>query len=120
MQCGIALPASIRYQNSYGVGRNISLNHIPLEAIILFRQALELSNKGNIELALAHLGKAVMIAPMFQKALCEMGYCYEKLDRYPEALSKFDHVLTINPSHNEAEMNRRRILEKMGRTGGAP
>jgi len=42
---------------------------------------------------------AVIIAPLFTKALCEMGYCYEKLGQYPEALSKYDKVLKINPSH---------------------
>jgi tetratricopeptide (TPR) repeat protein len=40
-----------------------------------------------------------MIASLFARALCKMGYCYEKLDRYPEALSKYDKVLKINPSH---------------------
>jgi tetratricopeptide (TPR) repeat protein len=93
-----------------------SLNHIPLEAITLYRKALEQTNKGNQELALKHLSYAVMIAPEFSTALCEMGRCYEKLGRYSEALSKFDKVLQINQSHIEAEMNRKRILDKMGRS----
>lgn len=44
-----------------------------------------------------------------------MGYCYEKLGRYLDAVSKFDKVLQIYPSHGEAEMSRKRILKKMGR-----
>jgi len=56
-----------------------------------------------------------MIAPQFTLAICEMGYCYEKLGRYLEAISKFETVLKIQPSHVEAEMNKNRILEKMGR-----
>lgn len=43
-----------------------------------------------------------------------MGYCYEKLGRYLEAISKFETVLKINPSHLEAEIGKNRILEKLG------
>jgi tetratricopeptide (TPR) repeat protein len=89
------------------------LIHIPLAAIILFRQALQHINQGNHELALKYLGNAVVIAPLFTKALCEMGYCYEKLGRYPEAISKYNKVLEINPSNAEAEMSRKKILDEM-------
>jgi len=93
----------------------IPFHHIPLAAIVLYRMALEMSVKGNHELALKYLSDAVMIAPQFTLAICEMGYCYEKLGRYLEAISKFETVLKIQPSHVEAEMNKNRILEKMGR-----
>jgi tetratricopeptide (TPR) repeat protein len=56
-----------------------------------------------------------MIASRFSMAFCEMGRCYEKLGRYPEALIKFDRVLQINMSYAEAKINRQRILDKMGR-----
>jgi hypothetical protein len=46
---------------------------------------------------------------------CEMGYCYEKLGRHSDAVSKFENVLRIQPSHVEAEMNRDRILETLRR-----
>jgi tetratricopeptide (TPR) repeat protein len=49
-------------------------------------------------------------------ALCEMGRCYEKLGRFPEAVLKFDKVLGINNSPIEAEISRKRILDKMGST----
>jgi tetratricopeptide (TPR) repeat protein len=90
-------------------------HQIPLEAITLYRQALELSGKGNHELALKNLDTAVMLAPKFALAYCEMGRCYEKLGRFPEAISKFDKVLQICPSHVEAEMNKNRVLETVGR-----
>ncbi len=92
-----------------------SFHHIPIEAITLYRRSVELSVRGDHELALKYLGYAVMLAPQFALALCEMGYCYEKLGRFPEAVSKFDRVLQIYPSHVEAEMNRKWILEKMER-----
>ena len=89
--------------------------NIPIAAIVFYRMALEMSVRGNHELALKYLNDAVIIAPQFTLAICEMGYCYEKLGRYWEAVSKFENVLKINPSHVEAEMNKNRILEKMER-----
>jgi tetratricopeptide (TPR) repeat protein len=92
----------------------IPLHQIPLAAIILYRMALEVSVRGNHELALKHLSNAIMLAPQFTLAICEMGYCYEKLGRYLEAISKFETVLKINPSHLEADICKNRILEKLG------
>ena len=91
------------------------INQIPLEAITLYRRVVEISDRGNHEQALKYLGNAVMLAPLFTLAIYEMGHCYEKLGRYPEAISKFDKVLKINPSHVEAKINKNRVLEKMGR-----
>ena len=88
-------------------------SQIPLEAIILYRKALEMSGRGNHESALKYLSNAVMIAPQFATAICEMGHCYEKLGRFPEAVSKFDKVLRIHPTHVEAEINKNRVLEKI-------
>jgi tetratricopeptide (TPR) repeat protein len=90
-----------------------SFHQIPLEAIILYRSAVELSWKGHHELALKNLTTAVTLAPQFTAALCEMGQCYKKLGRYPEALSAYDTVLQSFPSHAEAAMNRTWIREKM-------
>jgi len=49
----------------------------------------------------------------FTLAICERGHCYEKLGRYPEAVSKFDTVLEIQPSPIEATMTKNWILEKI-------
>jgi len=92
-----------------------SFHQIPLEAITLYRIALEMSIRGNHELALKNLSTSVMLAPNFALAHCEMGRCYEKLGRFPEAVSKFDAVLQIYPLHVEADLNKNRIMEKMGR-----
>ena len=70
----------------------IPLHQIPLAAIILYRMSLEVSVRGNHELALKHLSNAIMLAPQFTLAICEMGYCYEKLGRYLESISKFETV----------------------------
>ena len=91
-----------------------SFRQIPLEAINLYRWALEMSGRGDHELALKYLSHSLLLAPHFSSAICEMGRCYENLGRYPEAVSKFEKVLQIYPEHVEAEMNKNRILEKMG------
>lgn len=93
-----------------------TLGSIPYEAIILYRKALEQSNKGDHESSLKYLSNSVTLAPHFTIALCEMGRCYEKLGRFPEAISKFDKVLEINNTHIEAEISRKRILDKIGLT----
>ena len=88
-------------------------DQIPLEAITLYRKSLEMSGRGNYESALKYLSNAVVIAPHFATAICEMGHCYEKLGRFPEAVSKFDKVLSMHPTHVEAEINKNRVLEKI-------
>ena len=90
-----------------------SISQIPLEAITLYRKAIEMSGRGDHDSALKYLSNAVMIAPQFASAICEMGHCYEKLGRFPEAVSKFDKVLRIHPTHVEAEINKTRVLEKI-------
>ena len=92
-----------------------SISQIPLEAITLYRKAIEMSGRGDHDSALKYLSNAVMIAPQFASAICEMGHCYEKLGRFPEAVSKFDKVLRIHPTHVEAEINKTRVLEKIRR-----
>ena len=84
-----------------------------LEVLTLNRMAIEMSGRGNHDLALETLNIAVTLAPKFGSAVCEMGCCYEKLGRYPEAISKFETVLEMHPSHIEAKMNKNRILEKI-------
>jgi len=56
-----------------------------------------------------------MLAPQLTLAICEMGRCYENLGQYHEAISKFEEVLKIRPSHIEAEMRKNWILEKINK-----
>ena len=72
-----------------------------------------MSGRGNYESALKYLSNAVIIAPQFATAICEMGHCYEKLGRFPEAVSKFDKVIRMHPTHSEADISKNRVLEKI-------
>jgi tetratricopeptide (TPR) repeat protein len=98
-----------------GIEKMDHVSPIPLDAIMLYRRGTEYSSKKNHEAALKYLNGAVIVAPKFATALCEMGCCYEELGRFPEALLKFDNVLRIDPSNVEAERNKNRIMEKMGK-----
>jgi tetratricopeptide (TPR) repeat protein len=97
---------------------------IPLEVQFAYRQAVELSNRGNFEVALERLKQVVTAAPHFAKAFNEMGNCLTHMGRDLEALSKFEKALKEDPSCQEAFHNRAIILEKLGRrergTGGVP
>jgi len=42
-----------------------------------------------------------------------MGNCYEKMGRYPDAVSKFTKVLEIQPSPVEAMMKKNWLLKKI-------
>jgi tetratricopeptide (TPR) repeat protein len=88
-------------------------NHIPLESITLYRMALRESMNGKHHLSLKYLRTAVMLAPTFTLALCEMGRCHEKLGQYPEALSNYNKVLEIDSSHVEAEIKKNWVLNKI-------
>jgi tetratricopeptide (TPR) repeat protein len=90
----------------------INGNGIPLEAQYLYRKALSLSMEGNKEEALNDFRRAVFIAPRFCKALNAMGNCLDELERYDEAVRKFDKVIEIDPHHAEARLKREMIRNK--------
>lgn len=70
---------------------------IPLEAQFAYRQAVELSRRGNYEVAYQRLKQVVTIAPSFAKAFNEMGSCLVLMGRDTEALSKFEKALIADP-----------------------
>lgn len=90
---------------------------VPLEVQFAYRQAVELSNHGNYEVALDRLKQVVTAAPRFAKAFNEMGNCLTHMGRDLEALSKFEKALKEDPSYLEAYRNRSTVLEKLGRRG---
>ena len=70
---------------------------IPIEAQYLYRKALELSKRGKNEAALRYFKQAVVIAPRYSKALCEMGNCLANLGQLDEALAKYHRAIQIDP-----------------------
>ena len=86
---------------------------IPLEAQYMYHRALYHSIQGEKEAALDDFRRAVAIAPRFSEALNAMGTCLDELERYNEAVMKFDKVIEIDPHHEEARLKRDRLLKKI-------
>ncbi len=80
---------------------------------MLYRQAMEMTATGRNSAALEILGKAVMIAPGFTRALVMRGNCLDRLGRYPEALEAYKKALVIDPSCEEAKIGRDLISKKI-------
>ena len=74
---------------------------IPIEAQYLYRKAMELSLKGQTEMALNYLRQAVVIAPRYSQAYIQMGNCLARLGRYTEAIEKYQQAIRIDPSSPE-------------------
>ncbi len=76
---------------------------IPIEAQYLYKKALEISNTGRYETALRYFRQAVVIAPRYANAICQMGNCLEKIGRYNEAVAVYERVLSIDPLNTDAQ-----------------
>ena len=91
---------------------------IPLEAQYMYHHALYLSMLGRKEEALNDFRRALVIALGFCDALNAMGNCLDELERYDEALRKFDKLIEIEPHYTDARLKREMILKKIrGYTG---
>jgi tetratricopeptide (TPR) repeat protein len=86
----------------------------PLEAQVLYRQALEMAGLGRYDEAVQVFRDVVTIAPRFTRALMEMGNCLAALGRYPEARAAYSRVLEIDPQAEEVSARRDRISKKDG------
>ena len=79
----------------------------------MYHHALSLSMQGKKEEALIDFQRAIVIAPRFCEALNAMGNCLDELERYDEAVRKFDKLIEIDPNHTEAWLKREMILKKI-------
>lgn len=79
----------------------------------MYHHALYLSMQGKKEEALNDFQRAIVIAPRFCEAFNAMGNCLDELERYDEAVRKFDKVIEIDPNHTEARLKREIILKKI-------
>jgi tetratricopeptide (TPR) repeat protein len=90
---------------------------IPLEAQYLYRQALDIKGNGKNEDAVRYLKMAVSIAPHFCNAYNALGNCLDEMGRYEEAIRKYEKVLTLNPTHEEARFKLEMCRKKIGYDG---
>jgi len=83
---------------------------IPIEAQYLYRKAMELSLRGQTEMALNYLRQAVVIAPRYSQAYIQMGNCLALLGLYTEAIEKYQRAIHIDPASSEPREKMDHIL----------
>ncbi|MGL4368240.1 MAG: tetratricopeptide repeat protein, partial [Spirochaetota bacterium] len=72
---------------------------IPAEAVSVYNNALEMSNKGDFPTALNEYGKAIAIFPKFLEAYNNIGEIYSKLGDGDRAISTYLQALNIERNY---------------------
>jgi tetratricopeptide (TPR) repeat protein len=72
---------------------------VPKEAITVYNNALELSNRGDINKAMNEYRKALEIFPTFVEAYNNMGELYSRMGNKNEAISSYMEALKIDRSY---------------------
>ncbi len=84
---------------------------IPIEAQYLYRKAREFADLEKYETALRYFRQAVIIAPRYAKAVCEMGNCLEKLGQQYEAVVLYERALSIDPLNTDAQFKKDQLMK---------
>lgn len=75
-------------------------------AVALERRALLSGNKGDLDLAIAYLNKALQLNPKLPFANFERGFVYLKKLDYDRAIEDFDIAIQLNPGLSKAYRQR--------------
>jgi hypothetical protein len=59
-----------------------SIDQDPIEAITLYQIAIEMSDRGNQDLAAEIIRIAATLEPKFESAYCNMGSCCDKFGQF--------------------------------------
>jgi tetratricopeptide (TPR) repeat protein len=84
----------------------VYMKGISIEAQYLYRKAEELVHQERYETALRYFRQAVVIAPVYAKAICEMAHCEEHLGNRDEAVRLYNRAIAIDPALAEARTQR--------------
>ena len=79
---------------------------ISIEAQYLCRKAEELAQQERYDTAVRYFRQAIVIAPAYEKAICEMADCEAILGNRDEAVRLYDRAIAINPALEEARAQR--------------
>ena len=90
---------------------------IPIEAQYLYRKAMELSLRGQTEMALHYFRQAVVIAPRYSQAYIQMGNCLARLGLYAEAIEKYQLANHIDAASPEPREKMDQIRSRQGGPG---
>jgi tetratricopeptide (TPR) repeat protein len=72
---------------------------MPTEAITIYNRALERTNNGDLQTAIAEYQKAVMMFPNFIEAYNNMGEIYSLMGKRDLAISTYNKALDIDRNH---------------------
>lgn len=87
---------------------------IKSEASALYKKAVELAEAEKIEDAMNNLREAMSISSDFSTAICELGNCYDRLNKLDEAIEHYDKAIGVDPYHADAWYNKGQALIKKG------
>jgi tetratricopeptide (TPR) repeat protein len=87
--------------------------------MLLNLAAIGLENQGRLEEAQTRLARALELAPGDLGVLNALGLVALRLERFGEALARFDAVLAVNPAIAAAHGNRATALSGLGRLAEA-
>lgn len=88
----------------------VYMKGIPIDAQFLYRKALELVQQERYETALRYFRQATVIAPTYAKAYSAMAACHYYLARYDDAIRLFNHAIEIDPTCEEARIQRDMLM----------
>lgn len=91
------------------------LSSLVTGARVHLQQAMKARNEGNLDLAVAHYGKAVALDPGHAVAAYNLGTTLGTLGRHAEALLHLDHAVELDPRHRDAHFGRASALTHLGR-----
>jgi tetratricopeptide (TPR) repeat protein len=84
----------------------VYMKGISIEAQYLYRKSAELAHQERYDTALRYFRQAVVIAPVYAKAICEMANCETKLGNHDEAVRLYNRAIVIDPALAEAREQR--------------
>ena len=92
---------------------------IAKDANVHYQHAIELTDKGDRNGALAEYSKAIEIFPLFNEAIDNRGFLLMDMGRYQDALADFQDSLTVDPDGDQALLAEGECLLKLGKTAEA-
>ena len=95
------------------------LGNFPGEAVEEYEKGLRAKEKNKTDLAIAHLEKAVFLAPDFGDAHINLGVLYHGLDRLREAEQEYLHARHLTKNHAQPLINLGGIYLKEGKNEAA-
>jgi len=98
----------------------VYMKGIPIDAQFLYRKALDLVQQERYETALRYFRQATVIAPAYAKAYSAMAACQYYLARYDDAIRLFNHAIEIDPSCEEARIQRDMLMNLRELQRGIP